>query len=299
MKRLLIWCIPAMALAALNQPAGIRAQTAADGVSGIASLQDLTAFEISNMVQAELLAFLDTGFYTTLENLDDLPYETQNNLFDWIHEGGGALVIDVRTGTFKPGRENLLDLPNRWQGGYINAYHPSRISLDGAGYDRGTPLDFWGTPYLLFSPLGLLRPQTQSVTLEYYGDSFDRYAIVSFGPDRVMSGDDVIQTFGSAPTRTIISSVTLVNNPTSGTLMRIKGYNFGSQGVGAVVRVNGEPKNDMVCFWSPQEIHLDLTTGRIAQAGAVEIVVPGGDVSPPYPYSLPPFLRAYDWELYR
>jgi hypothetical protein len=288
--------------------ASIPAQTDDEPVAGISSLQDLTTFEISNMVQAEQIAFIDTGFFTTIENLDDLINETNNNTFDWIHEGGGALVIDIQTGLFEPERENLLDLPNRWQGNYIQAYHPSRISIDGAGYDRGTPLDFWGSPYLLFSPLGLLRPETMGVTQEYYGDSFDRYAIVSLGPDRSMSADDVIRKFGTPPTRTIISSVSLTSNPSSGTLMQVNGYIFGSLSGGAgggaavngaVVKINGESKNSLVVSWSSTVILLDLSTGKIPQVGAVQVVTTSGGVSPPMPYSLPPFLRAYDWELYR
>jgi hypothetical protein len=267
-------------------------------VGAISSLQDLTTLEISNMVQAQEIAFIDTGFFTTIENLDDLVTETETNLFDWINYGGGTKVIDIRTGTFQPDLEDLLDLPNRWQGNYIAGYHPTRISIDGAGYDPGTPLDFWGTPYLLFSPLGLLKPETMSVTLEYYGDTFDRYAIVSLGMDREMSEDDVIRLFGTAPTRAALSSVSLSSTPTSGTLLLVKGYNFGSEETAAVM-INGESKNNLALTWAPNEILLDLSKGGIPQVGVVQVVPETGEPSGELSYSLPPFLRAYDWELYR
>lgn len=288
-----------MAAATVVAPSMIAAQEAVEAAPGISSLQDLTSLEISNMRQAQDTAFIDTGFYHTLENLDDLDYETNNILHDWINYNGGTVVVDVSTGLFQPTLENLLDLPNRWLGPYINGYHSTRVTTDNSNYDLGTPLDFWGSPYLFFSPLGLLRPNTRTVTLEYYGDSFDRYAIVSLGPDRVMSTDDVIQTFGLAPTKTVISSVSLFSDPTSGTLMQIRGYNFGPDENQSQVKINGDPKNNIIYWWSPNLVYLDLLADQIPQVGTVQIVAPGNQSSQAYSYALPPFLNAYDWELYR
>ncbi len=138
-----------------------------------------------------------------------------------------------------------------------------------------------------------------SVTQEYHGDAFDRYAIVSLGMDRVKSGDDVIRLFGTAPTRTVISSVHLSSEPTSGTLMRIQGHNFGDVSAGAPIPVNDALKNGLAFSWSPVEIILDLSTGQLPQVGTIQIATPAGGASPLFSYSLPPFLRAYDWELYR
>ena len=143
--------------------------------------EQITEYEMLMMIQAEEAAEIDTGYIVSLENLDDLPTDQVTNAFDYINYGGGAEVIDPRTGLFKSTRMDLLMPPNTWQGPYVT-YQPGRISLT-SSYDLGTPLDLWGMPYYLFSPMGLVRPGTLSVTQELYGDHFDRYAIVSLGSD--------------------------------------------------------------------------------------------------------------------
>lgn len=149
---------------------------------------------------------LDTNYYVALEALDDLSYPTVAQPFDFIDEGGGSYVIRPWEGKFTASRVALASSPSLWRGPYVS-FQPGRIQLADGPYDKGSPLDPWGTPYYFFSPLGLLRGDSGSVTLELYGDQFDRYTIVSLGPDRVMSQDDLTYQFGSGVTARVISSL--------------------------------------------------------------------------------------------
>jgi len=186
--------------------------------------------DMATLSDAEIAAYLDTGYLFSLEDLNDLLSPWTYYYFDDIMWAGGAQVVSTLTGRFEPNRVDVRVPPHIWGGPYVT-YHQDRISLDPAGYDPGTPLDPWGNPYYLFTPLGLVRPTLGALTLELYGDTFDRYAIVSLGPDGVMSDDDVIFPFEGAPfylpTRTVISSV----NPavvSPGQSATIRGYNFGA-----------------------------------------------------------------------
>lgn len=203
-------------------------------VNGGVASGELVGFDIKQLVEQELrilaeaeeMVYLDTGYFVSIENLDDLPSNTGNYWFDYINAGGGAVVIDPRTGRFKPERVDLLQYPHLWLGPYVT-YQPGRISVEGAGYDPGTLLDLWGRPYYLFTPVGLARPPEMSITLEIYGDQFDRYAIVSLGVDGVKSADDIIRWFGFPPSALVISSLR-PDMVEPGAEVTIRGYNFGT-----------------------------------------------------------------------
>ncbi|MCD6385805.1 IPT/TIG domain-containing protein [Candidatus Sumerlaeota bacterium] len=237
----------------------------------------LTEQEIQTLIDAEEQVMIDTGYYVSIENLNDLPTDNATYWFDYINEGGGAAVIDHHTGMFKPGRVDLLKLPNVWQGPYAT-YQPGRITLDGAGYDVGTLLDFWLNPYYLFTPIGLARPPSQTITQELYGDQFDRYAIVSLGPDGVKSADDIIRFFGGAPTALVVSSV----NPASaepGETITLRGYNFGdTQGDSQVVF--NATNVSQIDSWSDRQIRFRVPPD--AQSGYVKVVVGGQESNAVY-----------------
>jgi hypothetical protein len=226
---LLVSALPAMTALAQEPPQR--------GGAGTAAAQA----EMLALANAQQLVLLDTiFFFTTLENLDDLPSETFNNTFDWINHAGGPLMIKADQGEFRTPRQPIAG----WQGPYVT-YQPGAIDDAASEYDEGTPLDPWGQPYLFFSPLGLLAPRSQSVTLDSYGDAFDQYTIVSYGPDGVRSGDDLFRTVpGPGLVLPVISSVRVVPSGARASEpfeLRIKGYQFGgSQGGGAVLVDGGD-----------------------------------------------------------
>ena len=172
-------------------------------LDSVIALADMNA-----VVTAMQFAYLDTTYWTSIENLNDqIATFPLANPFDDINDKGGARVLDPRTGRWTPERKNLVGAFFPWRGPYLSIQQ-GRISIDGDGYDPGTLLDLWGTPYYLFTPLGLARPDEGTITLDLYGDEFHQFAIVSLGPDREKSRDDLVVFFGSAPVVLSASSVT-------------------------------------------------------------------------------------------
>jgi hypothetical protein len=223
---------------------------------------------MQNIAQAEDFAFVDTGYYFSIENLNDLAYGSPIHYFDDINYGGGTAVIDLRTGQFKPERVNLLEPVLKWKGPYIT-YDVNRITQTGEGYDIGTLLDFWYNPYYLFSPVGLARPASMSITQELYGDAFDTYAIVSLGPDGQKSDDDIKAYFGVPPTSLVVSSV----YPTPAIvseIIAVRGYNFGDSQGESYIELNSKSINN-VEYWSDRQIRMELPSD--AQSGLLSVIV--------------------------
>lgn len=240
-----------------------------------ASPEDVVAqSELQLIGQALVQLQADTTFFTTIENLNDLGSSSVSNAYDYINDSGGALVIRPFFGDFDSSRVNLLARPVglEWQGPYLNVQQ-SRTSTSNF-YDVGTFLDPWGRPYLFFSPLGLLNPTTESVTLDFYGDDFNQYTLVSLGFDGIVSGDDHTYGLGIGVTRLVISSSSLLSGaPTGGLIgttanqeemgsatapytLRIKGYLFGA--APGTVELNGV--STPVASWSANEITVGLET---------------------------------------
>lgn len=237
---------------------------------GAKELLSLTDLEMAILVDAETTVFIDTDYYVSIENLNDLLSVDVTYWFDYIGEGGGTAVLDLATGFFEPARQDLTHLPQLWRGPYVS-FAPERISLSGAGYDPGTLLDFWGRPYYLFSPAGLVRPPSMSITQELYGDMFDAWAIVSLGPDGMRSGDDIIREFGVPPTALVITSLSMPQ-ATYGSRETVRGYNFGSsQGTNQVL-LNGEPITT-VESWESRAITFQVTEAMTS--GNVVVTVDG------------------------
>jgi hypothetical protein len=208
-----------------------------------------TGAELTSLRTAMEIAFLDTSLFHTLENLDDLPQNSSPTFFfnDINNAGAGTPVLLEATGRFLPVPRFLGAL---WRGPYIT-YQQDRIELDEPiEYDLGTPLDFFDQPYRLYSPLGLVDPVTETIVLDAVGDRFDRWTILSAGPDQLPgTADDATRQFGGAPTVAVMSGVIplpeapdprggpiYATNATAGpipagSLVLIRGYNFGaSQG---------------------------------------------------------------------
>jgi len=254
----------------------------------------LTELEMAILVDAETTVFIDTSYYVSIENLNDLLSPDVTYWFDYIGEGGGTAVLDLATAFFKPERQDLTYLPHLWRGPYVS-FAPERITVSGAGYDPGTLLDFWWHPYYLFSPAGLVRPPSMSITQELYGDVFDAWAIVSLGPDGMKSSDDIIRQFGVPPTTLIITSLS-TPQATYGDRVTIRGYNLGaSQGTSQVL-LNGVPVST-VESWASREIIFRVTEGMAS--GNVVVAVDGYESNPVGLTILAPSSNVALWFLYQ
>lgn len=242
--------LPALALATIAgaTPAGDQDK----------ALPTAALLEMNNMATAMEMFYIDHGLFTTLENLDDGPFIPAGRPWQYINDGGGALVFNPLNGVlfrqFFP--------PETYPGPYISSYADHRIEGPDGDYDLGTPLDPWGTPYYFYSPLGLIEPRTDSISLRYHGDAFDRYTIVSHGPSGQPGGDDLIHQFGLTITVATISSARVEAPPGKDAAyrIRIRGYNLGAgQGEGEVL-FDGEPSGLSVLEWAPQEVLAEAPT---------------------------------------
>jgi hypothetical protein len=168
--------------------------------------------------QAELRTLADaldtcaifSGVYVSLESLNDVTFQTNNPVHDWINLGGGAFVMRPSVGRFELDRRVFTDGgfldPDAWQGPFVS-FQQGRTQTLSTPYDQGSPLDPWGHPYLFYSPLGLVRGDGGAVTFEFHGDAFDRYTLVSLGADSLVSSDDITRPFGGAVTGFALSSI--------------------------------------------------------------------------------------------
>jgi len=260
--------------ARLIPPVLLMTAAAAAGLPGD-SPEKLAVSDMGTMALGLVMCELDTTYLTTLENLDDSPVRPNPSnpnaeWRNWINDGGGALVIPVWLGRFEDDRVDLVNRPMglEWQGPYV-VYQSSRVDGDDSDYDPGTPLDPWGEPYYLYSPLGFVDPIAETITLEGYGDLFNDYTIVSYGSDGVKSGDDLFRSVGTQGVRsTVISSVRIraSSGRTSPWIMAVKGYLFGgTQGTGGVF-VDGTPAGT-IASWSSTLVEVEITD--LPPAGSV------------------------------
>lgn len=225
--------------------------------------------EMQSITQGLTWCALDTLYYVVPESLNDSGFPDQTPFYDYISYGGGCHVIRPEEGRFRPSRIDLVTAVNSWRGPYLT-YQPGRTQTGTVPYDQGSPLDPWGSPYYLFSPLGLMRGDSGSVTLELYGDQFDGYTLVSLGADEVLSSDDVFLVFGPSVTAFALSSLRgssvvppagrCVSRDASsgwqavaGSLVTLRGLNLGAAQAGARVMHGGREFAD-VRRWSSREI---------------------------------------------
>jgi len=287
---LLLAALAVSANAAPGKPP-IAGQARTLGAREVAALADMTAIR-----DAEIMAYLDTDYLFSLEDLDDLLTLTPPTYyFDDIMYGGGAQAISVQTGNFLPYRLDVRLPYHHWGGPYVT-YQQGHISIDGAGYDPGTPIDPWGNPYYLFSPLGLVRPTLGTVTLELYGDRFDRWTLVSLGADGVMSDDDIIfqfegTTFGPPNAITITSLVPDAVAP--GQTVTVRGYHFGAT-QGASQLQLADRTIGTITSWSDRTISFRVPVN--ATGGQVVVV---GGASRSNPFLLHVLTAAHRWTRYR
>ncbi len=266
--------------------------------------------EMQTIADAMDACALMTLYYVVPEALDDTSSVNLTSPWQYIADQGGSYVIQPWAGQFLASRRNLVTAANPWTGPYVN-YQPGRTQAGGAPYDLGSPLDPWGSPYRLFSPLGLLRGDTGTVSQELYGDQFDRYTLVSLGPDGVMSADDLRFAFGPQVTAFALSSVRAAAAPaaaragprfsdftaTAGTAIIVRGLNLGPAQSGARI-FWGAVELTAITSWSEREVGVTLPANL---TGTDSLVVHRGasttngltlTITPPAPAA------AEDWAIY-
>jgi prepilin-type N-terminal cleavage/methylation domain-containing protein len=216
--------------------------------------------EIKALAQGIEICAMTHGFIVPLQLLDNIPADRITSIAgendDLLNESTNIVLIEVGVNAFdqiiRPSRQVRLDDPNdtrvqtmiqtwagpftQWQrpfigGGFLNPNVSTNLRLTSSQVRRDYPLDPWGHPYRLYSPIGIVGsgsagaintiPLEASLDTDSFSDGqitqvddrFDRWAVVSFGPDGVsdqtttsggtagdpVRGDDVIYFFLDNP----------------------------------------------------------------------------------------------------
>lgn len=196
--------------------------------------------EVEEIAKAQQLLGLTHGVYVPLQVLNDLPLiegggSSPVGTDDIANSVATSIfLVDVtKSAQSQVGSQSNLanfatdNLAARvyfgWKGPFLNVNRVFRPdSADRNFIARNShPLDPWGNPYRFFSPIGPIGTSSNSATsptdfqspsfsdgiLATTPDRFDRYAIVSFGPDGVGGvvgddGDDIFYVFGIDPNET-------------------------------------------------------------------------------------------------
>lgn len=191
--------------------------------------------EVREIAEALKACALVHEFYVPLQVLDDLhpnvnltsviEDDLENESDSTIHLidatqdpelqiGAGQLTLQNRSTN-----PRVASLFNFWAGPFLNTqrYHLKQV-LNPSNSDvrDDLPLDPWGQPYRLWSPLGVVGDNAQDPSISGFTDTsfngaltrnlphYDRYAVVSYGPDGVTGSlsssnrnDDIRYLFGA------------------------------------------------------------------------------------------------------
>jgi prepilin-type N-terminal cleavage/methylation domain-containing protein len=193
--------------------------------------------ECQQIAEAQEVVGLRYGFYVPLQLLDDLPgSQGSNNLntYDTIERESTSievidinatmtnLVLDQKPLNQSSADRRVRDMILNWDGPFLNpqrVYVPIGVNTSSTGSweQRDYPLDPWGNPYLFYSPRGRvgsgLDPAFTSFgdgSITTTDDPYDRYAIVSTGPDgrtnrQSTVQDDIVYFFGKIYLETIFT----------------------------------------------------------------------------------------------
>lgn len=263
--------------------------------------------EMQTLAGAEELCAATIGYYVSLEALNDLALtSSQQTPYDAIGETGTTEVVLPTRGLFRDPPVDLLAAYNAWDGPYVN-FQQGRTQTSAGPYDLGSPLDPWGTPYFFYSPAGLLRGDSGSVTLEYYGDDFDRYTLVSHGPDGEQGGgDDLFYPFGGGVSGPLLTGLSggkayLAADPAiiiveAGSMLNLRGYAFGETGSPQNVLLGATPLAP--ASWSDQAVTVALPQGETGQR-SLSLETPNGQTNALKLLLLAPPNAASAWTLYQ
>ena len=242
----------------------VRVSAADDSGPSKDPLQAAALARMNELAAALTQCAADTGFYVSLETLNDGTNSQVEPPYDYLNDQGGSFVLDPANGAFTDAR---MDIAGDWGGPYLS-YAPGSVQSSGEPYDQGSPLDPWDNPYYLFSPLGLARADGGTLTPELYGDDFDRFTIVSLGPDgEAGGGDDLAFQFGAALSNPALSDLSgegvmhenRLWQATGGVAVTLRGYALGEpQGAGRLVF--GEVELTQIDLWRATRIDLTLPT---------------------------------------
>lgn len=209
--------------------------------------------EVGELAKAEEICGLSHGYFVPFQMLDDLPINlsTSNVRDDDLLQENNVYLIDLsvparfqlagqaRLGDFNTDAK-VASLYYNWLGPFMNAqrvYIGDALTND-PNYITNTiihldyPLDPWGTPYRFYSSEGIIGTNATADTaanpsalnnfsfsdgrITTSDDRFDRWAVVSYGPDRLSDQltsafpDDIIYYFGSVYTETTYRALTLI-----------------------------------------------------------------------------------------
>lgn len=192
--------------------------------------------EARQIAEAEIQCAAIHGYFVPIQVLDDVMDvpgdtlsrdDTINNepisqiyLIDphvpsYLQQGRQLRLFDIYNTRIRRMRDN-------WQGPFLRVKDvyigdastddPEDLAAAGIPSYWDFPLDPWGQPYRMYSPLGIVGTNAQDANnfgsnfsdglLRSFEDRFDRFAIVSFGPDqrsdygRTEGNDDIIYSFG-------------------------------------------------------------------------------------------------------
>lgn len=204
--------------------------------------------ECREIAQAEEQCAILHGFYVPFQVLDDTPalgpnlfVATEDSITQDATINGNTSVINPLIRPFDQlGRQPTLNqytvnsrlrsMVLNWQGPFLNpqrVYLGNRLDLRPGNPDYFSspwfrldfPLDPWGTPYALYSPLGIVGSNAyNNVNVSNYNLNFsdglltnvdnrflERYAVVSFGRDSISETlnatndrNDIVYLFGVA-----------------------------------------------------------------------------------------------------
>ena len=193
--------------------------------------------DVKALANAEEMVGMIHGFYLPLQVLDDIAGIGIDPEDDAIEAENGLNVINVnvpiRSGAAQviitSGDGQVRRMIETWQGPFISLQRFFMSNIERLDTDARLdhPLDPWRTPYILYAPNGVVGSGAGSFAesnqpidlfdligdrgfsdgqLLQRDDRFDRWAVVSFGPDGVSGditgggqfdlGDDIVHFFG-------------------------------------------------------------------------------------------------------
>lgn len=202
--------------------------------------------EVREIAKAEEMVAMIHGFYVPIQVLDDIAVDLTNRTTrtdDLQNETDTIYLIDPYVNVQdqiagNPPQPTLQDRDTNprvhklyyfWQGPFLNpsrvfigdetSAEPRQLSEDLIRRDH--PLDPWGQPYRMYSPVGIVGSSAGATDrgsfntgsfsngrLTTNDDRFDRFAIVSFGRDNLSdgvsyTGNDIFYLFGIVATESM------------------------------------------------------------------------------------------------
>ncbi len=200
--------------------------------------------EVEEIAKAQEILNATYGVYLPIQLLDDVPvspsgsstpppddfdneplsslYAIDTSIPVYMQVGNqtsGAYDLDLSTTT----NQKIVSMIENWAGPFLAPQRVYKGSATGSyptsgeAIRRDFPLDPWKRPYRFFSPVGIIGARADVTDydsdsfsngeLSTQDDRFDRFAIVSLGPDGLLDGtgsassrDDVFYLFGSGET---------------------------------------------------------------------------------------------------